>query len=366
MINHKLRFRSEIADICWPSDPHPATPGLNMASMNNDTEFSSLLSGTHGRERRLERNIEKIDLQRAKRYGMKEAGRFGRMKYTYGGIFFIYDPVSEREVTSFPSRDEASEETGTKYVVPAILKKHKAYDTTLQILLHNLSKSIIQLDKTRWKSHSVFVVDMSGSMRRDDVSGAKCRSDGVWMVLARDFVKKQLDDKTVTEGDVVSVVLMGDTAEVVLEHEPLDWVLYNTLIDMREWAACRPSGPGNYLPALDMAETLLAANSLGTCALSLLFFSDGKPSDNGPFAKKMGEIASKYRRRLTFCCVGMAQDTEVEAFQTLNDMVTEADAYGAKSSFNLPSLDTESLSNIISSMSSSFASTKTESPSSST
>ena len=294
--------------------------------MNNDTEFSSLLSGTHGRERRLERNIEKIDLQRAKRYGMQEAGRFGRIKYTYGGIVFIYDPVKGREVTSFPSRDEASDETGTKYVVPVVLQKNKAYEMDVYITQHNTLKDVLNSDKTKWKSHSVFVVDMSGSMRRDDVSGAKCRSDGVWMVLARDFVKKQLDDNTFTTDDVVSVVLMRDTAEVVLEHEPLDWVLYNRLIDMREWDTCRPSGPGNYLPALDMAETLLAANSLGTCALSLLFFSDGKPSDHGPFAEKMGEIASKYRRRLTFCCIGMAQDTEDEDFRTLNDMVTEADA----------------------------------------
>ena len=327
---------------------------------NHMTEFSSLLSGIHGRERRQERNIEKIDLQRAKKYGMQESTFKGRLKFTYGGIVFIYDPIRRREITSFPSRDAASESTGTKFVVPVLLPRNKVYETETYINHNKKLKSIIQADMTMWKSHAVFVVDMSGSMRRDDVSGARCRSDGVWLVLAKDFVKKQLDTGTASECDIVSIILMRDTAEVVLQFEPLSWILYNKLIDMREWDNCRPSGPGNYLPALVMAEELLAANSLGTCALSLLFFSDGKPSDHGPFAAKMGEIASKYRRRLTFSCIGMAQDGEDEVFETLNDMVTEADAYGAKSSFSLPSLDTESLSNIISSMSSSLTTTKTE------
>ena len=327
---------------------------------NHMTDFSSLLSGIHGRERRKERNIEKIDLQRAKKYGMQESTIKGRLKFTYGGIVFIYDPIRRREITSYPSRDAASESTGTKFVVPVLLTRNKAYDTSIHINRNNRLKSIIQADKTMWKSHAVFVVDMSGSMRRDDVSGAKCRSDGVWLVLAKDFVNKQLDAGTACDGDIVSIILMRDTAQLVLEFEPLNWILYNKLIDMREWENCRPSGPGNYLPALVMAEELLAANSLGTCALSLLFFSDGRPSDQGPFATKMGEIASKYRRRLTFSCIGMAQDGEDEAFETLNEMVTEADAYGAKSSFSLPSLDTESLSNIISSMASSLTTTKTE------
>ena len=197
-------------------------------------------------------------------------------------------------------------------------------------------------------------------MRRDDVSGGKCRSDAVWMVLARDFVRKQLVDNTATEWDVVSVIVMKDEAEVVIEYAPLDWILYNELIDMREWDICRPSGPGNYLPALERAEALLASNSLGTCALSLVFFSDGKPSDHGPFVEKMGEIASKYRRRLSVCCVGIAQDSDGETFDTLNAMVTEADAFGARSSFHMPSLDTLSLSNIVNSMSSLLSSTKVE------
>ena len=241
-----------------------------MASRDDGTEFSSLLSSPHGRERREERGIQKIDLQRAKRYGIQEAAHYGRKKYTYGGVVFIFDDVLGMEVTSFPSRDLASDASGTKVVTPVILKKNEAYMSSKYHGIHLDSKRQIMANHAKWTSHSVFVVDMSGSMRRDDVSGGKCRSDAVWMVLAKDFVQSQLESTAVTGWDVVSIILMRDEAEVIIEHEPLDWILYNKLIDMREWSISRPSGPGNYLPALEEAENLLASNTFGGCALSLV------------------------------------------------------------------------------------------------
>lgn len=331
-----------------------------MASRNNNTELSSLLSTTHGRERRQARSIQKIDLQRARRYGMEEPSHRGRLKLTYGGIVFIYDKRRNMEITSFPSKDYSSDESGTKVVPPILLQKNTAYMSAKYLQIHKCNKRQIMADHASWTSHSVFVVDMSGSMRCDDVSGGKCRSDTVWMVLAKDFVRSQLEAKTVTGWDVVSIILMRADAEVVIEYEPLDWILYNELIDRREWTTSRPFGPGNYLPALDKAEELLASNSLGTCALSLVFFSDGKPSDHGPFVAKMGEIASQYRRRLTLHCIGIAQAAENESFETLHDMVAEAEAFGAKSTFTAPSLDSTSLSNIVSSVASSLTSTKSE------
>jgi hypothetical protein len=71
----------------------------------------------------------------------------------------------------------------------------------------------------------------------------------VWMALARDYVKKQLDDRTATNYDLVSVIVMKEDADVPLILEPIDWVLYNKLVDMREWTELRPSGPGNYVHA---------------------------------------------------------------------------------------------------------------------
>ena len=322
------------------------------------TDFSTLLSGAHGRQRREERNIEKIDLQRAKRYGMKEKSHTGRDKYTYGGIVFIYDPRRKREVTSFPSSDKSCRSSGTKCTEPIIL--NKKYVETHDLLLHsNQIKTYSDRNSfSKWSSHSVLVVDMSGSMRKDDVNGARCRSDGVWMTLARDYVQKPLEAKTRSAEDLISVVVMRDIAEVVLYCEPTSWVLYNKLIDLREWSSIRPSGPGNYLPAIKLAEELLMLNQSGNCSLSVLFFSDGRPSDRGDFAGRIGQLASIFGRRLSIACIGMAE--EGEDFSTLNAMVTEATSYGAIATFKKPTLDADSLSNIISSLATSLTTTITE------
>jgi len=322
------------------------------------TADSVLLSGIHGRQRRQERDIQKIDLQRARRYGMREPARNGRFKYTFGGIVFIYDPHQNREITSYKSKDVSLDSSGTKNAQPIILKKEEDYLSHEMLLLRIVKRDAMLKNKKQWTSHSVLVVDMSGSMRRDDVNGSRCRSDGVWMTLARDFVKRPLQNRTRSNTDLISVVLMKDDAEVILKYELTDWVLYNKFIDLRNWSEHRPEGPGNYMPALEAAELLLMKNQTSQCSLSLMFFSDGKPSDRGPFSEKMGEIASKFGRRLSVACIGMAE--EGEDFSTLNNMVQEATAYGAVAHFGKPSLDADSLSNIITGLASSLTASKTE------
>jgi len=179
------------------------------------------------------------------------------------------------------------------------------------------------------------------------------------MTLARDFIKVPLKKELRSCYDVISVVLMRETAEVVIGCEPVDWVLYNKFLDMREWTKARPSGPGNYMPALELAGDLLNANSCAGCALSLLFFSDGKPSDIGDFSSLMGDIASKFGRRLSFTCVGMAESKDDE-FSTLLNMVKKAESYGCVASFERPKLDTDSLSHIVSTLATSLTTTISE------
>ncbi len=350
------------------------------------TEFSALQSVAHGRQRRKERNIDKIDLQRAKRYGMVESARGGRLKYTYGGIVFIYDPATNTEITSYPSKDSALSTSGTRVAKPIILPKkdmaaisanvntntnvnvgvdlNKHFQTSSyaqHCLLREEEKRQIVEDKGSWSSHSVLVVDMSGSMRKDDVNGARCRSDAIFLSIARNYVQQPLMAKTRSKKDLITIITMKDDANVVIECEPTDWVLYNKLIDMREWSQLRPAGPGNYIPALDEAERMLMRNTRGGCALSLMFFSDGKPSDkcvSHEFSKRMGSIASKFGRRLTVSCVGMAESGT--DFSILNEMAGEAQSFGAVASFGKPTLDADSLSNIISSLASSLTTTMTE------
>jgi hypothetical protein len=218
---------------------------MSQSAPERATALSTLLSGTHGRDRREERGIEKIDLQRARRYGMKEAAHNGRHKYTYGGIVFIYDQMRNREVTSFPSKDVSLRTSGTQVAQPVLLDKKTQYEHPAEVQQHSKKHAEMMANLGAWTSHSVLVIDMSGSMRRDDVNGGRCRSDGVWMALARDYVGRELEKKTRSCTDLISVVLMRDRGEVVMRAEPTDWVLYNTLVDLREWDKIRPSGPGN-------------------------------------------------------------------------------------------------------------------------
>ena len=108
-----------------------------------------------------------------------------------------------------------------------------------------------------------------------------------------------------------------------------------------------------------MAENLLNMNEHGSCAISLLFFSGGKPSDRAEgLAEKMGEIASRFGHHLTVCCVGMAG--QKEDFSMLEAMVKEAEACGAVASFSKPAVPAGSLSRMILTHVSSLTSTKTE------
>jgi len=66
---------------------------------------------------------------------------------------------------------------------------------------------------------------MSGSMRRDDVNGARCRSDAVFTVICRDYIAKQLTGKgkaLLSAMDVVSIILMNETCRTVFEGRTLD------------------------------------------------------------------------------------------------------------------------------------------------
>ncbi|KAL7562585.1 hypothetical protein ACA910_014181 [Epithemia clementina (nom. ined.)] len=325
---------------------------------------SELYSTLHDRQRRNQRMIAKEDQLRARRYGMCEHGRNGRLKYTYNGKILIWCPYSNRAITcwNIPDSERGPEDSGTSHSDPILIQKSRQHALPQAEMAHTLVTLQIRNQKTKWKSHTVLVVDMSGSMRTDDVNGARCRSDGVWTCLAKEFVQKQVEQGKTSLHDLVSVVLMRDTAQVVLECEPMNYVLYNKLVDLREWTNQRPGGHGNYAPALEKAELLLNKNSVGSCAVALFFFSDGRPSDANKheLPAKMGALASRFGRRLIVTCVGMANH-QTEDFTILQQMANEAMAYGAIATFHKPSMNADSLSQIISSqVTSSLTSTKTE------
>ncbi len=120
----------------------------------------TLISHTHGRQRRAERSIGRVDLQAAVKHGNCEAASPGqrgeqRWRYEYNGVVYITDASSKHEITSWrlDGKDEMKER-----------------------------------DAHMYGTHIVLVVDDSGSMRSNDVPGYRSRTDAVYASLLHDLV----------------------------------------------------------------------------------------------------------------------------------------------------------------------------------
>jgi hypothetical protein len=210
-------------------------------------------------------------LQAAVKYGKREPSYNQRgelnYKFRFADIVYITDHTCKKEITSWAAPG-AGLDVEKMHVTPSMQQVH---DNAV-CLTHRRSGG--------WTSHTVIVVDQSGSMRKTDVQGGASRSDSVWVTLALEFVAKQLNNGTSTPLDVVSVIVMNQESSIVVDRQPMDWLLFNRIIDLLRTQ--EPSFDGNYRPALDLAERLLLKNKEGSCALTLLFLSDGKPSDRVP------------------------------------------------------------------------------------
>jgi hypothetical protein len=91
----------------------------------------------------------------------------------------------------------------------------------------------ILISNAAWTSHTVIVVDQSGSMRKADVEGGASRSDAVWTTLALEFIAKQIQGvSAVQSSDVVTIITMKIEAIIVVDREPLDWILFNKIVDL--------------------------------------------------------------------------------------------------------------------------------------
>lgn len=94
------------------------------------------------------------------------------------------------------------------------------------------------------------------------------------------MISEPLSQEIFTYSDLVTIIEMRDEAEVHPEilMEPITWDLYNKVVDLA-YDPRRGKGHGNYVPALQKAAKLLEDNQSEEQALSILFLSDGKPSD---------------------------------------------------------------------------------------
>lgn len=215
------------------------------------TEDVTLISHTHGRARRMERNIMRRELQAAIKHGVKERanpGRDGstRWRYTYDGVVYITDESSRHEVTCWRIDGKDAEA-----VAPA------------------------EIELAGKGCHAVLIVDSSGSMRSPDVPGYKTRAKAVYDCLIRDFVEEQVKNGS-TDDVVVTLISMSDDATVLMETQPLD---HSLVAKLEKIGRRYPRSHGNYIPALDKALEVMTADAPNRSSLLLLFFSDGAPSD---------------------------------------------------------------------------------------
>ena len=167
------------------------------------TSYIEVISSIHGNQRRAERSIEKRDLQAAVKHGTREIQHCNgeiRYKYTFAGIVYITDQTSRHEITS--------------YMLPLTIKLALVLDNDKY--QYKAAKQRIARDPSLIKTHSVFVIDCSGSMRKSDVQGHKSRSDAVKYAIATEFIAKRLHnpESNVTPFDVVTIIEMRTDAKV--------------------------------------------------------------------------------------------------------------------------------------------------------
>jgi hypothetical protein len=74
---------------------------------------------------------------------------------------------------------------------------------------HEHACAALASDPSSWTSHTVIVVDQSGSMRKTDVADGASRADSVWLTLALDLVAPMLERRQASATDVISIVGMG-------------------------------------------------------------------------------------------------------------------------------------------------------------
>ncbi|KAK7248883.1 hypothetical protein SO694_00042229 [Aureococcus anophagefferens] len=131
-------------------------------------------------------------------------------------------------------------------------------------------------------AHYAVIVDQSGSMATKDCVDAYglkvTRLAAAYDTLLSDFIAPTAQAAPPGKRIDVSLVTMSTAAEVVFQRAPL--AVAATLI-RRHAAVAVAGGHGNYLPAIDAAETLFRAaeDAAGSHALGLVVVSDGKPSD---------------------------------------------------------------------------------------
>ncbi|KAL7563138.1 hypothetical protein ACA910_012319 [Epithemia clementina (nom. ined.)] len=292
-----------------------------MLFSDKQTSLITILSSEHGRMRREQRDISMRDLQKALKYGTRKTGWGARWMVEYDGVIFITDSSMRLEITSYPS---------PLAMAPIDIEQLTTHAKTKQVLEHKPEFST---------THTVLVVDNSGSMTTKDIDLYRCRQTAAYTMTALEFIAEQIFNGTANNRDLFSLVEFSSAAKIVFSREPLGWVLYNTILERRDSRNYQDRQTAqiqdiyhcdsNYMPALDKAEELLDMGNHETCALNLYFLSDGAPTDakdrgltpnamKNRLAKRMEEIAERFGKQLNVQLVGFG--SKLSDFSTMRCM----------------------------------------------
>jgi hypothetical protein len=207
-----------------PLDPNP-----------NPVPTSSIpfVETEHGRLRRIQRGIDKKDLQRARKYGTRVPGRVRpdgscTSKYTYNDIVYIVNDATAEEITS--------------YAVPLTLEPVPLPESAE--VIHTLTRDKLLSKPSSWTSNTVLVVDVSGSMREGDVWGTRDRLSAIWVSVALDFLAHRLECGAAKTTDMISIVTLEENPKHVALYEPTTWTLYNKIVDIYKNKTVRACGHG--------------------------------------------------------------------------------------------------------------------------
>ncbi|KAL7573926.1 hypothetical protein ACA910_001938 [Epithemia clementina (nom. ined.)] len=208
-------------------------------------------------------------------------------------------------------------------------------------------------------------------MRQNDVSGSPTRLKAVWKTIALDFIAHRLISGNAGPYDLVSIVTFGESAKIIVETAPTSWTVYNKVFEMyagKGFPVVEPKGHGYYICGLKAAENILTQNKCASCALALVFISDGRPSDfvksgdvlNNEIMATVESLGQVFGRRLAFTTVAIGSNDKRDDFETLQAMVNAAEKYGVHASFELPSMSSAALGDVLTKTATTLTNLQTE------
>lgn len=342
------------------------------------TSAITLFDTNHGKQRRRERNIPKREIQCAIKYGKEfpHPSDPNLLIYQYQGKRHIITKKERLLVTTMGMRINPR----PKLVSDEERRDHYKYLNVIRDGEH--SGRLSRQNKNDWSSHSILIVDKSGSMRNSDVYGCRTRLGAVWLSIAQDFIEYRLKAGMAGPMDVVTVILMGENAKVLIDRYPTDKVLYNLVLryyyDSEEAdvlyqqgtyvpnTLIRPAGHGCYGPSLRTAEELFIKHDNSSCALQLLLLSDGRPSDGislkydtvqNLLKSSVEKMASRFGKRFNFAAIGMGN---MKDYDCLKSMVETCQDFGGNSSLQVPGLSCAEIGAAFSSVATSLMTCQTE------